>query len=71
MPGLPLFIVYIMINSCFVFLSELKKGLKSPAYENCSEPLVQHYCYGVTISTHPIAVITLFNLIEIMDSAQK
>ncbi len=34
----------------------------SPVYENCSGPMVQHYCHGATIFTHPIAVRTLFNL---------
>ncbi len=36
----------------------------SPAYEHCSGPMVQHYCHGVTIFTHPIAVRTLFNVIK-------
>ncbi len=38
------------------------KGTRSPAYEPCSGPMVQHYCHGATIFTHPIAVRTLFNL---------
>ena len=37
----------------------------SPGYENCSGPMIQHYCHGATIFTHPIAVRTLFNLIKI------
>ncbi len=31
----------------------------SPAYEKCSGPMVQYYCHGFTILTHPITVRTL------------
>ncbi len=33
----------------------MREILKSPAYENCNGPMIQHYCHGVTVSTHPIA----------------
>ncbi len=43
---------------CFMVNSTLPthKNASSPAYENCSGPMVQHYGHGATIFIHPIIV---------------
>ncbi len=41
----------------------MNKFLRSPAYENCSGPMVQH-SHGATIYTHPITVRTVLHCVK-------
>ena len=57
-----LFQPQVFVSIIFHFSLILAIHVSSPAYEPCSGPMVQHYCHGATIFTHPIAVRTLLNL---------
>ncbi len=43
-------------HNCIIKIKLIRGYPSSFAYENCSRPMVQHYCHGATIFTHPIAV---------------